>query len=167
MIVLPKIDKIENIIVDDNEKLSSSGRFHYVKLHGSQNWLSSDGKHAMVIGRNKPEQIDCEPLLDWYFKTFKQVLSFPNRRLLVIGYGFRDAHINEIIASSIAKHGLKLYVISPNDHEKFRADLHTRPCGMTLWKGLSGYFPYELEEMYPGDNYETEYARYINATLFH
>lgn len=71
----------------------ASNLFYYVKLHGSRNWRSSNGQGLMVIGGNKPAQIHREPLLRWYFEIFNQVLSRPNRRLLVIGYGFRDLHI--------------------------------------------------------------------------
>ena len=77
----------------------------------------------MVIGGNKPAQIHREKLLQWYFDLFQEVLSCPNRRLLVIGYGFRDLHINAVIAQSIQQHGLKLYIISPQSPEGFKNEL--------------------------------------------
>src|SRR3990170_2919744 len=142
---------MENIRAAAEGKLSSSGRFHYVKLHGSMNWRSSDGKDAMVIGMNKLEQIGNEPLLEWYYETFKQVLSCQDRRLWVIGYGFGDSHINEVIARSIAEHGLRWYPISPNSPKDFKTVLFTRPYGKKLWKGFARYFPYELKDIYPAD----------------
>lgn len=39
--------------------------------------------------------------------------------MFVIGYGFRDEHINEIIASSVKEHGLQLYVLSPQKPSEF------------------------------------------------
>jgi hypothetical protein len=90
----------------------TSNLLYYVKLHGSMNWKSSDGKGLMVIGGNKRAQIHRERLLQGYLDLFTKVLSCPNRRLLVIGYGFKDPHINAVIAQSIRQpHGLKLYII--------------------------------------------------------
>lgn len=102
---------------------STANLLYYVKLHGSMNWKSSDGRDLMVIGGNKRAQIQREPLLDWYFKIFKKVLFCPNRRLLVIGYGFRDSHVNAVIAKSVREHNLKLYVISPRRPRDFKMEL--------------------------------------------
>ena len=66
----------------------------------------------MVIGRGKEQLIQKEPLLAWYFKIFKEVLFQTNRHLLLIGYGFGDDHINDIIANAIKQYGLKIYIIS-------------------------------------------------------
>ncbi len=82
--------------------LMSTKNFYYIKLHGSFNWKRSDGTDALVIGKDKKEQISREPLLRSYFDIFKAVLSQENKKLFVIGYGFGDPHINEIIANSIS-----------------------------------------------------------------
>ena len=42
----------------------------------------------MVIGGNKPAQIHREKLRQAILTLFQEVLSCPNRRMLVIGYGF-------------------------------------------------------------------------------
>lgn len=128
-----------NIRAENARPLSSSGRFHYVKLHGSLNWRSSDGRDVMVIGRNKLKRIRNEPLLDYYFETFENVLSGQGRCLLVIGYGFRDRHINKVIARSIRDHGLRLYVMLPKDQQDFKNSLFNNktPYGKILWKGLA------------------------------
>ncbi len=62
----------------------------------------------MVIGHAKSEQIKCEPLLNWYFELFNQQLNVTNTKLLVIGYGFNDEHINKAI-SEVSQ--LKIYII--------------------------------------------------------
>jgi hypothetical protein len=49
-----------------------SNLLYYVKLHGSLNWKSSDGRDLMVIGGNKPAQIHREKLLQWYFDLFRR-----------------------------------------------------------------------------------------------
>ena len=65
-----------------------SNECHYIKLHGSFGWKSSDPNRSdkLVIGRNKETQIDDEPLLKWYFDLFKQVLLRGGIKLLIIGY---------------------------------------------------------------------------------
>jgi phosphatidylserine/phosphatidylglycerophosphate/cardiolipin synthase-like enzyme len=49
-------------------------------------------------------------------RTFENALSAADSRLLVIGYGFRDKHVNEVLERAIAK-GLRLFVIDPNGAE--------------------------------------------------
>lgn len=128
---------------------------NYVKLHGSYGWLSSIGSNGYVIGKNKEDQIAAEPLLSWYFSLFRNVLSNPYRKLLIIGYGFRDTHINEILASSIKDFGLKLYIIYPSDQSEFLESIRSVEHGETLLHGLSGYFPYGLLDIFPADQSET------------
>lgn len=85
---------------------------NYVKLHGSFNWRRESGNHEMVIGTEKTRQINASPLLDWYSEIFRAVLNADVQvRLLIIGYSFWDAHINEAIAKSVRDKGTLLYVI--------------------------------------------------------
>ena len=143
-----------------------SNLLYYVKLHGSMNWKSSDGRDLMVIGGNKPAQIHREKLLQWYFDLFQQVLSCPNRRLLVIGYGFRDLHINAVIAQSIRQHGLKLYIISPQSPEGFKNELlrDGDEDKKTLWQGLTRYWNRGLKDVCPAN--QPYFAEDIRRTIF-
>lgn len=112
----------------DKEGKWKNERVYYIKLHGSFNWKDSmdknTDKNIMVIGTSKLKDIEKEPILKWYLEIFKCVLSKPNRRLLIIGYGFRDKHINGVILDSIKKNnGLKVYLIYPNKSiENFQKD---------------------------------------------
>lgn len=113
----------------------------YIKLHGSFGWLSSDGKDQIVITKNKKEFIDNEPLLKCYFNLFRETLTSPNKKLIVVGYSFKDKHINKVITEGFKK-GLKLYVIditSPRNLKK------AMPSNM--WSCVAGYFPYKLTEV--------------------
>ena len=105
----------------------------------------------MVIGRGKRDQIMREPLLAWYFDVFKEVLYQPETRLLSIGYGFGDEHINEVIANAVVSHGLRIYIISPSSPGAFRERLPETHRGTDIWNGLGGYFPYAFREMFPAD----------------
>jgi hypothetical protein len=144
----------------------TSNLLYYVKLHGSMNWKSSDGRDLMVIGGNKPAQIHREKLLRWYFDIFQEVLSCPNRRLLVIGYGFRDLHINAVIAQSIRQHGLKLYIISPQHCERFKNELFRDgdEDKKTLWQGLANYWNWELKDICPAN--QPYFAEDVRRTIF-
>ena len=127
----------------------------YVKLHGSQGWLSHDGSDVMVIGTQKESRIQNEPLLNWYFSLFDEVINRPQTRLLTIGHGFGDRHVNECIVNAI-RNGLKLYVISPQSPVTFKSQFKTplhgvfvkKPFGDELWEGLVQYWPATLLDFY-------------------
>lgn len=91
-------------------------RQSYFKLHGSSNWLNSEGGSMLIMGGNKAREIGLSPVLKWYHEQFEEHLSHANTRLMVIGYGFRDDHINAIITNAI-KNGLKMFIIDPNGAE--------------------------------------------------
>lgn len=134
----------ETVFNSIKDSILEEGNFFLIKLHGSYNWKSSDGSDAMVIGRGKAEQMMKEPLLRYYFEIFNAVLSQGKRRLLVIGYGFGDEHINGVISKAIKDYELKLYILSPVSPEKLKKKLCEEPKKsedtITIWNGISGYF---------------------------
>lgn len=130
----------------NNKDILMEGQYFLIKLHGSCNWISFDGSEIMVIGKGKIGNIQKEPLLKLYFEIFENVLSQGQRRLFVIGYGFGDKHINEIISKSVTKYELKLYILSPESPKAFRKKLcegseefEKSDDTMNIWKGISGY----------------------------
>jgi len=146
----------------------SHKEFHYIKLHGSFGWKASDGSNKLVIGRNKENQIANEPLLLWYFDLFKQVIAQGERRLLIIGYGFRDAHINEPIAEAIERHGLKLYIISPTTPSVFKDELirADHVYGKGIFEGLTGYIRASFKDLFPPDGKDTDAWRELQEIFF-
>ena|SRR5215831_6387084 len=165
-LTVPDAEAVQKISSAYSQRISSPSRFYYVKLHGSLNWWSSGEKQAMVIGGNKAGQIAREPLLQWYTEEiFKKVLSCPNRHLWVVGYSFRDEHINNVIAESITNHALNLYTISPSDTTTFTAELAKSPYGEILLARLCKHFPYALKDVYPADGRDTLAAQQIHKAL--
>lgn len=167
------LDDNDHVILPTKEEVDSKlptqyykNTLHYIKLHGSYGWVSSDGNKRLVIGKNKKVQIASEPLLAAYFDLFKRVLFDGNKKLSVIGYGFRDDHINEIIADAIKRYGLKLYVISTNDHAHFIKEIKKVAFGNDMLTGLSGYFPYGLLDIFPSDQSESHAWKEINKRYF-
>ncbi|MFA5820828.1 MAG: SIR2 family protein [Candidatus Gracilibacteria bacterium] len=106
--ISPEI-KIEDIEKDVNNHAGPA----YIKLHGSYGWYSSNGQHRLVIGNNKTQQIKDEPLLDWYFQIFKQIMG-AQKNILVIGYSFKDKHINDALFENTEKHNGKILIINPS-----------------------------------------------------
>ena len=112
----------------------------------------------MVMGTDKESMIRKEPLLRWYYSLFNDALNKPDARLLTIGYGFGDKHINECIKSAIDR-GLKLYVISPELPEDFKerlmplATTRYRPVyhGEAIWNAVYQYWPAKVTGFYRSD----------------
>jgi len=154
MVPVPMDRELARIIPSDPAAFSEN-EHHYIKLHGSFNWMSTSGSNAVVIGYQQDKQIENEPLLDRYFDLFKKVLFLPNRKLMIIGYGFREPHINRVIADAVENKGLRVYVISPESPRQFVDNRIRRPhpfSGETVahedWQkiilGLSGYYPFRV-----------------------
>lgn len=156
--------KVPNEVELNNDPDSLDGNFFYVKLHGSCNWIDSNSERLILTGNRKAEEIKNESLLKYYCKLFKSVLSQPEQRLLIIGYGFGDKHINEIIANAVKKHKLKLFIISPNPPDKFHKDLLSKEYGNDIWQGMTGYCPYKLTDLLTNIGpHDRQYSKIINT----
>jgi hypothetical protein len=68
----------------------------------------------MVMGRRKRNTISNSPLLEWYHRVFESVVSAGDVRLMVIGYGWGDDHINEIIGTAVRERNLQIYTWGPS-----------------------------------------------------
>jgi hypothetical protein len=91
----------------------------YFKLHGSANWVVDEQSgRLLILGGQKAQAIALHPLLVRYQQEFSDRIMQPNSRLMVIGYGFRDEHINEIICNAV-KVGLQLFIVDPNGVDVF------------------------------------------------
>jgi hypothetical protein len=144
----------------------SSNKFYYLKLHGSSNWKSSLRPRQMVIGRAKEIQINIEPLLGWYFEIFETILNNGDARLLVIGYGFADTHVNDVIANAVTRNALRLYILSPESPGTFNQNLQKQHRGVEIWGGLGGYYQSTLAKLFPADQSETAAWRSIKRQFF-
>ena len=89
------------------------------KLHGSSNWSHADGQPMLIMGGAKVREIGQTLILNRYAKVFDELLAATSAKLMVIGYGFRDDHINAAIAKAV-EGGLKLFIIAPEGAELAR-----------------------------------------------
>jgi hypothetical protein len=98
----------------------------YFKLHGSTAWKTADGKSLLVVGRDKLGTIKRHPILHWNYQRFEEYLARPNTRLMVIGYGFGDEHINDSLIQAHENRTLTLMYLV---HPRGRAILEKYPIG--------------------------------------
>ncbi|MGL6064455.1 MAG: SIR2 family protein [Fusobacteriaceae bacterium] len=104
------------------------------KLHGSIDWQFKDNNkiHQKGIGEN-PEvnAVVIYPTLDKHYQTqqspyselfreFSIKLQKPNTTLIVIGYGFPDQHINNMISQSLNQENFNLIIFSNKEEEKVK-----------------------------------------------
>lgn len=112
------------------------------KIHGSINWLETEHKmnNYFNIEELSPQQLSSEksvliyptptkqdkslgvPYVD-LFREFQNKLLEPHSVLFVIGYGFNDRHVNDIIYRALATNSTINVVIfgkKPVDDEKVR-----------------------------------------------
>ncbi len=84
----------------------------YFKLHGSWRWDDGTGQRLMVMGASKALTINGHPVLAWYQNEFERRLR-GDTRLMVIGYGFNDAHINDTILKAAEGGTLRMFIVDP------------------------------------------------------
>lgn len=131
--------------------------FNYIKLHGSINWRSSDGTSSLVVGRSKTQTIVRTPLLRWYHEVFGAVLSSGDVRLMVIGYGWGDEHINAPIAKAVHDRGLKIYSWDRAHPKQLLAARHEAE---NILPGIMGFSTRPLPEVMPNDPVNSGSAHY-------
>ena len=86
----------------------------YIKLHGSCNWNDGpSGGRILIMGGQKAVSIGQFPILTCYHQQFRNMLMRAGARLMVIGYSFSDAHINDAIMDAIKRGDLKLFLVDP------------------------------------------------------
>jgi hypothetical protein len=126
------------IWVPSADHVIEEGEQPIFKLHGSSNWRTAEGSDIMIVGGGKAQAIARYPVLEWYSQIFTEYLTQTNANLMVIGYGFRDEHINAALTQAIDR-GLRLFVVDPLGAE-VASTINPVP------KTAIGYKPTSLEE---------------------
>jgi hypothetical protein len=133
----------------------------YFKLHGSANWKAPNGDPTLVIGGNKVQAIVGTPILKWYQQEFEQRLYAGGSKLMIMGYGFRDEHINAAIVKGVSDHGLELFNVSPDGAGHARAVnptrnamFHAKPLDDAFERGLIGASRRSLAEIFGSNGNE-------------
>lgn len=157
-----KSEDIDNLV---KKGIRDHAGFSYIKLHGSYGWKSADGSNQLVIGKNKVGTISNEPLLKCYFDIFESVIKQGAKKILVIGYGFQDQHINEVLLNGVKNHNLKIIILG-QDPRSLKARIeHGHYYAKDILTGVIAYFPYNLKEIFPANQEETVHFRDIKDSL--
>lgn len=135
----------------------------YIKLHGSANWRNGDDElPLLVVGGNKEAAIGKHAVLQRYYEHFCRSLLQEDTRLMVMGYGFRDEHINRAIEVAAEKGHLRLFIVDPRgtdvlDRLDPRAQIRAPdPLYETLKPFILGASRRSLREIFGGDHVEYE-----------
>ena len=97
----------------------ATGELNYLKLHGSFNWQTAAGGQLLVAGGDKVNQLGSSfPLLRQYLDRFRTACTEHGAWLLVVGYRFRDEHINSAIADGVQA-GLRVVIVDPVGPEPY------------------------------------------------
>jgi hypothetical protein len=84
-----------------------------VKLHGSSN-LFEDGEDLMILGSSKQKMINQSSILSNYLEFLSESLSEDVSKFVIIGYSFKDSHINDVIFNSCIRFNPELFIIDPS-----------------------------------------------------
>jgi hypothetical protein len=134
------------VVFDETDFRFAKGRPTYVKLHGSMNWFEEGGGVA-VLGGGKEETIERFDVLRMNSRIFRKATSQSGARLLIIGYGFGDAHINEMIAVGV-RSGLALWILDPRPPGAIRKQLEEIGSSTLIWQSVVGHSTCSVDELF-------------------
>ena len=123
-------------VVDDTNRYKDVWQPTYkeanlLKIHGSINWTSdeegqliqkdnidkTDGEIVIYPTMLKHKQTAQAPYSE-LFREFANILQVPNTTLIVMGYGFPDEHINNIISQNLKNQDFNLIVFGDKTEKK-------------------------------------------------
>jgi hypothetical protein len=111
----PIVGRVQSKWVPQDQVSQTPNMQPYFKLHGSTAWSAADGSPLMVMGRDKVGVIRSKAILRWNYERFEEYLARPDTRLMVIGYGFADDHINASIVNAYQQGHLRfMYLVRPS-----------------------------------------------------
>lgn len=99
----------------------------------------------MVMGGAKPDAIERNSVLSKYHEYFGSLLNSGSAKVMVIGYGFADEHINNLLLRAGVEHGMQMHLVNPSGLNVFssRPQLEDIP--------LVGVTSRTLREFFSGD----------------
>lgn len=125
------INQFRYRIVDDTNRYKDKWQpvnkeANLYKLHGSINWKEEN--NTLIQDNNKSEQPNSSNIVIYptilkhretaqspyseLFREFANTLQSPNTTLVIIGYGFGDDHINNIISQNLNNKDFSLIIFS-------------------------------------------------------
>ncbi len=138
-------ENFQQVIKYSRENILKIGQTNYIKLHGSANWSHSEGKNVLISGVKKERKIHAYNVLRANFSLFEKLSEIPKLRIVIVGYGFKDTHVNNIISKAI-ENGAELAIIQPTKQKDFY-DNTLNACSEKLKYSITKYFNKPLKEL--------------------
>jgi len=115
-------ERVGQTLLVGNVPVAPPDRYQPVfKLHGSVNWRTDEGGRVLVVGTAKEKAAPGSELLRWYHEEFRRYLMRVDTRIMVIGYGFADQHINSLLLDAAKRASLAMYLVDPKGREALSA----------------------------------------------
>lgn len=158
----------QEISADERARELEKGNSFYIKLHGSFNWRESGQQRLIITGQSqsKSKKIKTVGLLNWYWDILQEVLNQGDVKVLIIGYGFKDKHLNDVLEQAIFEKNLRIYILSTEPFSSLRATTKQYNFHKALEQGLSGYFQADLLALFPSDQSRTQLLQDIEDYFF-
>lgn len=168
------VNSFKQRVVDDTNRYKdvwqpTSKEANLLKIHGSINWTSDESGQLIQkdLFKQSDEEIIIYPTMlkhrqtaqapySELFREFANVLQVPNTVLIVMGYGFPDEHINNIISQNLKHQDFTLIVFGnklEDNMKKFFDEFKTQDGfhligGDTSCNGAKAhYFNYIVDEI--------------------
>ena len=101
---------------EKSQTLMTKNKTPYNNIGSTQPYVTQSGEIAyyspIITGLDKPNMLIHEPFRTYYANLTKSLAT--NKRLLIIGYGFGDYHVNSCIHPFFRREGTELVYISPS-----------------------------------------------------
>lgn len=123
-------------VVDDTNRYKdvwqpTSKEANLLKIHGSINWTSDEegqliqkdnidktGEEIVIYPTMLKHRQTAQAPYSELFREFANILQVPNTTLIVMGYGFPDEHINNIISQNLKNQDFNLIVFGDKTEKK-------------------------------------------------
>ncbi|MBT2733139.1 SIR2 family protein [Carnobacterium sp. ISL-102] len=130
------INRFKYRLVDDTERYKDKWQpvkkeANLYKIHGSINWFQDENEMLCQSNYAKDKIVIYPTMLKHQetvqspyselFREFSTALQKPNTTLIVMGYGFPDEHINNIISQNIQNQDFNLIVFGDMSEDKMKA----------------------------------------------
>lgn len=156
------INQFKYRVVDDTERYKDKWQpvkkeANIYKLHGSINWSQND--HGTLCQNNTAtENIVIYPTMlkhqetaqspySELFREFSTVLQKQNTTLIVMGYGFPDEHINNIISQNLQNQDFNLIILGDifedkmkEFYQKFKNKINLHIIGGQMDSSIKGHY---------------------------
>lgn len=156
------INRFKYRVVDDTERYKDRWQpvkkeVNLYKIHGSINW-SQDTQGMLCQNNSATDNIVIYPTMlkhqetaqtpySELFREFTTTLQKPNTTLIVIGYGFPDEHINNIISQNLQNQDFNLIIFGDTEevnmkefYEKYNKQRNVHFIGGKLEDGRKGHY---------------------------